>query len=196
MRKNLFTSVLFIFLALVLAACGSSNDEDASQADGSGDTENVEEQSAVEREMLDLTYEVSSIDVVNGNMEVTMDTNLPAGTEIYRLVLKDDEGKDRFVAYEFTIDEENVLGFALKGADKEALLDKELQLSLELNVTERTNSDLFEDKQFAGSYEEMNEAYADSENVVVKEVGVDDAYTITFTSSNTEVITEDHFVEE
>lgn len=194
MRKKLVLSALFIVLALVLAACGSSSNEETGQANA-GENENGQEQ-AVEREMLDLTYEVASIDLVNGTLQASMETNLPADTEIYRLVLKDAEGKDRFVAYEHTVAEENVVGFPLKGASKEALLDEEYTLVLELNVTERTNTDLFEDEQFGGTFADMNEAYETSENVEVKEVGVDEAYIIKLTSSNAVTIDETQFVEE
>lgn len=195
MSKKSVTSALFIVLALVLAACGSSNsNEDAEQANA-GENEKVQEQ-AVEREMLDLTYEVASIDLVNGTLQASMETNLPADTEIYRLVLKDAEGKERFVAYEHTVAEDNVVGFPLKGASKETLLNGEYTLVLELNVTERTNTNLFEDEQFGGTFADMNEAYEASENVEVKEVGVDEAYIIKLTSTNTATIDETQFVEE
>lgn len=195
MMRNKIKFALLIILAFVLTACGTSTDnstgsEDAGQNDN---IENNEEQSA-EREMLELTYEVADYDAENNAMHVSIDTNLPEETEIYRAVLIDEEGKNSLIEYEITLDEENGIIFPLEGVDKNALTDKEYQLVFEFNVTERTNSNLFTDERLGGSFAEMNEAYQDSDHITLTELG--DAYSISLLSTNSQPIAEDYFPEE
>lgn len=195
MMRNKIKFALLIILAFVLTACGTSTDsstgsEDAGQND---DIENNEEQSA-ERKMLELTYEVADYDAENNAIHVSIETNLPEETEIYRAILIDEEGKNSLIKYEITLDEENEIIFPLEGLDKNALTDKEYQLVFEFNVTEKTNSNLFTDERLGGSFAEMDEAYQDSDHVSLTELG--DAYSISLLSTNLQSIAEDYFPEE
>ncbi|WP_096272430.1 hypothetical protein [Paucisalibacillus globulus] len=194
--KNIIKFTSFIVLAFVLTACGSSSEndtttgsEDAKQA---GDNQTNEEQS-VEREQLELAFEVGDYDEENNALNVSFDTNLPEETVIYRAVLKDDEGKNRLIEYEVMVDEARVISFSLEGIDKETLTNKEYQLVFEFNVTERTNSNLFTDKSLGGTFAEMDEVYKESEQVQLTDLG--DAYTISLMSSNSNPITEEQFSE-
>lgn len=188
--RNIMKFAFFITLAFVLTACGSDSSNDTN----SGDNEQAEEQS-VERELLELSYEVAAYDAENNTMSVSFDTNLPNETVIYRAVLKDEEGTNRLIEYEITIDEASEIAFSLDGIDPATLINKEYQLVFELNVTERTNSNLFTDKALGGTLADMEETYKESELVLVTDLGVDDAYTISLGSANSNPITEDNISE-
>ncbi|MUK90364.1 hypothetical protein GMD78_18480 [Ornithinibacillus sp. L9] len=197
--RNILKFAFFIVLAFVLTACGSSNDDNTTS--GSEGAEQVEdkqtnEEESVEREQLELAFEVKVYDAENNVLNVSYEANLPNDTVIYRAVLKDEEGKSQLIEYEVTVDEAQEIAFSLEGIDKEALVNKEYHLVFEFNVTEKTNSNLFEDKSLGGSFAEMDEAYSDSDQVVVTDLGVDDAYTISLMSSNTNPIAAEKFEEE
>jgi len=194
--KNIIKFTSLIVLAFVLTACGSSSENDTTTGSGdakqAGDNQTNEEQS-VEREQLELAFEVGDYDEENNALNVSFDTNLPEETVIYRAVLKDDEGKNRLIEYEVMVDEARVISFSLEGIDKETLTNKEYQLVFEFNVTERTNSNLFTDKSLGGTFAEMDEVYKESEQVQLTDLG--DAYTISLMSSNSNPITEEQFSE-
>lgn len=204
-NKGFLNVVLLIVLAMFLAACGGDEAEPVEEdgtaeetqeqtedtAEDTGEENGDDEEATADRELLELSYEVAEYDAENDALHVSLDTNLPEGTEIYRVIVQDEEESNLLVEYEYPLADEVV--FSLEGVDKSTLIDKELQLIFEYNVTERTNSDLYEDKSLGGSFAEMEEAYQDSEQVVVNDLGAEDTYSVVLTSSNTEVIQEDFF---
>ncbi|GGA71252.1 LptM family lipoprotein [Ornithinibacillus halotolerans] len=195
--RNIIKFAFLIVLAFVLTACGTSSDNDTtsgSEGDKQAGENNTSEEQSVEREELELTFEVADYDEENNALNITFDTNLPDETAIYRAVLRDDEGKNRLIEYEITIDEARQIAFGMEGIDPETITNKEYQLVLEFNVTERTNSNLFSDKHIGGSFAEMDEMYKDSEQVQLTDLG--EAYTVTLDSSNSNAISEDKFNKE
>lgn len=194
--RNKIIFALLVVLALVLTACGSENNTNAGSgsAEKAGDNQKTEEQ-PVERETLDLAFEVANYDAENNALHVSIDSNLPSGTEIYRALLKDEDGRDQLIQYQSTLDDNNEIAFSLEGVDIDSITNKEYHLVFEFNVTEKTNSNLFTDKSLGGSFAEMDEFYKGSDQVLITDLGVDNAYSITLQSSNTQPVTEDVFAE-
>lgn len=213
-NKGFLSFLLLIVLALFLAACGGDDAEpveeeetteeaqeetentaeDTEEENGAEEDDGNSEEAAADRELLELSYGVTEYDAENNALHLSLDTNLPEGTEIYRVLVQDEEETNVLVEYEYPLEDEIV--FSLEGVDKSTLTGKDLQLIFEFNVTERTNSDLYEDKSLGGSFTEMEEAYQDSDQVVVNDLGAENTYSVTLTSSNTEVISEDFFPED
>lgn len=210
MKKNqIFKFLFLIVLAMFLAACGAQDSDDGQETEDNADTEvqeqeeGAEEEEAaeeeatedenVERELLTLTYEVASYDSENDALVVSVDTNLPAEIEIYRAILRDADGNNALTEYEVTLSEEGEVLFSLQGVDKAGLAGNEYELVFEFNVTEKTNSNLATDKSLGGTFSEMNDAYQDSEQVEVKDLGSEDTYAVVLVSSETAVVPEDLF---
>lgn len=210
MKKNqIFKFLFLIVLAMFLAACGAQDSDDGQETEDNADTEvqeqeeGAEEEEAaeeeatedenVERELLTLTYEVASYDSENDALVVSVDTNLPTETEIYRAILRDADGNNALTEYEVTLSEEGEVLFSLQGVDKAGLAGNEYELVFEFNVTEKTNSNLATDKSLGGTFSEMNDAYQDSEQVEVKDLGSEDTYAVVLVSSETAVVPEDLF---
>lgn len=210
MKKNqIFKFLFLIVLAMFLAACGAQDSDDGQETEDNADTEvqeqeeGAEEEEAaeeeatedenVERELLTLTYEVASYDSENDALVVSVDTNLPTEIEIYRAILRDADGNNALTEYEVTLSEEGEVLFSLQGVDKAGLAGNEYELVFEFNVTEKTNSNLATDKSLGGTFSEMNDAYQDSEQVEVKDLGSEDTYAVVLVSSETAVVPEDLF---
>ena len=203
MKKQIFNVLLLMALALFLAACGAQDSEDANDTEDTGSTEVAEEEAteeeageeeqSAERELLDLTIEDVAYDSENDALVLSVDTNLPEETAIYRAVLQDEEGNNTLIEYEAMVDEAKEIVFSLQGVDKAELAGKEYKLVFEFNVTEKTNSNLATDASLGGTFSEMDEAYQGSEQVEVKNLGDENTYSVVLVSSNANVVSEDLF---